>query len=367
MERVLHIIGSLNRAGAETFLINLYRVWNRSIIQFDFALYQHENDEKNYYAEAEQMGGRIYYLPPKSDGMYANILAVKNLVRKNQYKIVWRHTDSCVGGLDLLGAKWGGAERLILHSHNTQATKIGNVLHYLLRPWINGILTERFACGDKAGKWMYGNRDFKIVNNGVDTEKYRYNQIVRDRCRGKLNLSNQVVIGHVGRFSKVKNHEFLLQIVKCMLDDNEDVKLILVGDGKLKEDIEKKAIEFGISKYVQFLGVRDDIEKLMQIFDVFVMPSLFEGFPVTLIEAQAAALPCLVSSVVSKEVKLIDNVEFEKLTESPYTWGKEIMQMSKKERYDSSTMMKEAGYDIKNTAQVLQNLLIVTIHSQINK
>ena len=354
MRRILHIIGSLNRGGAEAFLMNLYRNWNRNEIQFDFALYDHEKD-KNFYYEAKKLGAEIYYLPYKSKGIIRNLKAIKSLVEEKKYTVVWRHTDSYFGALDLLGAKMGGAKHLILHSHNTKTTKVKSILQPFLKPLINMILTDRFACGVEAGKWMYGNRKYEVINNGIDIEKYNYNELVRKEYREKFNVEDKIVLGHVGRFNKIKNQEFLLQIVKKMIEKKDNVILILVGDGELKNRVEHRAIEIGISEYVQFLGVRDDIECLMQMFDVFVMPSLFEGFPVVLVEAQTAALPCVVSTNISREVKISDYFQFIDLTKTPAEWRENIIEMAKKVRVNRSQQMRKAGYDIKNTAELLQN------------
>lgn len=357
MVRVLQIIGSLNMGGAENFLMNLYRNIDRDKVQFDFAVYDQPR-EGGFYDEVKKMGGKIYYIPNKSSGILKNVNAVKQIVQERGYKTVWRHTDSWIGGLDLAAAKWGGAERLILHSHNTRTKGIQLILHYILKPFLMPLITGRFACGMMAGRWMYGRKDFRIICNGIDIQKYRYDEKVRSEYRSSFGITNdQLVIGHIGRFVREKNHTFLLEILSHMLQSNRNVVLMLVGEGELKETIEQYASEKGIADYVRFLGIRNDVEKLMQMFDVFVLPSLFEGVPVTLVEAQTADLPCAISDNISAEVQLLDTIRLLNLSEPLEEWEKSIMALSKHKRTDVTAVIAEQGYDIKQTAETIQRFL----------
>lgn len=356
MVRVLQIIGSLNMGGAENFLMNLYRSIDRGRVQFDFAVYD-QAQRGSFYDEVGAMGGKVFYIPGKSSGIMKNMIAIKRIVEEQGYKIVWRHTESWVGALDLVAAKYGGAEKLVLHSHNTKVEGMEKILHYILRPFISPVITNRFACGLMAGRWMYGKEDFRIIHNGIDISKYRYDDKVRNEYRDNFEVANKLVLGHIGRFAEEKNHIFLLDLLCYMLKHNQNIVLMLVGEGELKKKIEHAAEEKGLMDHVRFLGVRNDVEKLLQMFDVLVFPSLFEGVPVTLVEAQTSDLPCVVSDNVSAEVQLLNVARFLNLSESLEEWEKNIIALSKHKRTDVTAVIAEQGYDIKQTAETIQGFL----------
>ena len=360
MIRVLHIIGSLNRGGAETFLMNLYRSMDRSKIQFDFAIYDRPKGE-SFYNEVIKMGGRVFFLPSKSEGLLKNINKIKNVVRENNYYIVWRHSDSCIGGIDLIGARLGGSNRNILHSHSTSTGKFETYLHWILRPIINAMITDRFACGNLAGNWMYEKRDTQIIKNGINLKKFSFDLRIRNIYRLQFRVENKLIIGHVGRFDEGKNQTFLIRVFQEIKELYKDTELILIGSGEKVEEIKYLVKDMGLDDSVKFLGNRSDVSSLLQMIDVFVMPSLYEGLPVTLIEAQAAGLPCVVSDRITQEVNLTGKMDYLSLELPAQVWAKKIIERGQQEndRDKDAKKVKEAGYDIKEVAEVVQNLLLV--------
>ena len=356
MLRILHIVGSLERAGIETFLMNIYRNIDRERIQFDFAIYNMPS-KYSYAKEVEQLGGKIYIVPSKNKGFIRCLSAISRIVSENNYDIIWRDCSSCVGGIDLLAAWGGGAKVRILHSHSSNKFGTEKYLHYLLRPICNLVATRRFACGQRAAKWMFGNRGYELIPNGIDTEQFKFDKKVRDEYRSKFGLEGKNVIGTIGRFQKVKNHLFLISVFNTYLEKDSEAVLCLVGSGEMEDACKAKTVEYGIENKVLFLGTRSDIPQILQMFDVFVMTSIYEGFPVTMIEAQAAGLPCVVSDSISEETNLTGAVEYVSLNGSISKWCEAIDAKIGTRVIDAPEILKEKGYDISAIVNKVEKLI----------
>jgi glycosyltransferase involved in cell wall biosynthesis len=357
--RVLHIVSYMNRAGQETFIMNVYKNIDRSQVQFDFVVQsQNPND---YDSEIYQLGGRIYRLPSIKQNILLRFFLLRKLVKKNGYKIVHRHTDKSLEWVDLLAAKFGGAAVRIAHSHSSSSQY--KTLHKLCRPFMNGFSTHKFACSKQAARWLYGDKVVQsgrvtVIHNAIDVGMFQYNAETRRQYRQFLDLKDSFVIGHVGRFFHVKNHGFLIDVFYEIYCQNPKAKLMLVGDGELKEQIKSKVSKLGLEKAVLFLGVRNDVYALMQAMDVFALPSLFEGLPLVCIEAQVALLPCIISDTISEEVRITKNVCFQSLLELPSKWAQTILTLI--ENYDrdkllNDTAVKNSPYNVKTVAKSLQD------------
>lgn len=358
MIRVLQIIGSLERGGAETFLVNLYKNIDRTKIQFDFAIYN-EPTEKGYYQEVVDMGAKVFLVPPKKKGMVKNFRAVQKVVRDNHYKMVWRYTDSCFGAIDLLAAKSAGASELILNSRSTYTDVIPQrIIHYILKPFLPFFVTKYYACGIMAGKWMFGRHPFEVINNGVEVEKFQYNEDIRNQHRQEFGLKNKIVVGHIGRFHPAKNHRFILTVYKEFREKIPNSVLVLIGKGELVPQIQELVKEKGLEKDVLFLGSRSDVPEMLQMMDVFIMPSFFEGFPRAFLEAQAAGLPCIVSSTISKEVDVTGNVSFVDLDAPVEVWVDKIVEKCGTKKEDSTELLRAAGYDIRDVAKKIEEYML---------
>lgn len=357
MIRILQIIGSLNMGGAENFIVNLYRNIDRKAIQFDFLLYE-QPSEKNFYEEVEGLGAQIYYAPSKKKGFRRNFEAIKKVVKQNKYQIVWKHTDNCFAGIDVIAAKLGGAERLILHSHNTRCNGLQRLLHYICKPIVNSIVTNRFACGEQAGKWLYGKKEFITIANGIDIKRFCFCPETRMTYRQELQLEDKFVIGNIGRFVPEKNHSFMIEIFREISTRQDNVILLLAGEGEQLDNIYKKVARLGLEDKVFFLKTRKDIPEIMQAMDLLCMPSVFEGFPMVLIEAQAAGLPCVVSDVITREVDVTGNLRFVSLNEGVQVWGDVIEHLPNVDRVKTAEVVKKAGYDAKDVALEIQRMFI---------
>lgn len=246
----------------------------------------------------------------------------------------------------------------IAHSHSSSQDKnIKFLLKSFYKRRISKVATHLFACGDKAGKWMFGNNDFSVINNAINTKDFLFNQHVRKKVREELELQNKFVIGHVGRFNEPKNHTFIINIFKELVSINDNAKLLLVGEGNLKNEIEKKVEDLGLSQYIVFYGKCDCVNRIMQAFDIFLFPSLYEGLPVTMVEAQANGLKCFISNKVPKECIMSENVEILSLEDTAVKWAESINKYS--EGYTRKNMLKsisDNGFDIEKNTKELEGV-----------
>lgn len=358
MIRVLQVVTYMGRGGLETMLMNYYRHINRNKVQFDFLV--HRDFEADYDQEIRELGGRIYHvsrLVPWSRSYRAEL---KKFFREHpEYRIVHVHQD-CLSSVALQCAKECGVPVRIAHSHNSNQDKNWKYLiklHYMKQ--IPYCATDLFACSKAAGRWMFGQNSFQILNNAIDTDCYRYSKSVDMDVREDLELGNSIVIGHVGRFDPQKNHEFLIDIFYSCTKLDPNMKLMLVGDGEGKEKIQQKVRDMNLQDKVIFTGVRSDVNRLMQAMDVFVFPSLYEGLPVTMIEAQASGLPCVISDHVSEECIIIKDLVFcMPMEESSARWAEHILHQSSRKRENYIKKLQERGYDISTAAKKLENFYL---------
>ncbi len=355
--RVLHVVTYMGRGGLETMIMNHYRNIDRKKVQFDFLV--HRDFEADYDKEIYELGGRIFRLPklvpwsPK----YHNAL---NDFFKNhpEYDIVHVHQD-CLSSIILKAAKKSGITSRIAHSHNSSQTKdLKYPIKLFYRPKISKFATHLFACGKAAGDWMFCGKPYDIIHNAIDAQKYIYSQDTRFKMRKELGIAdNELVIGHVGRFLSVKNHTFLLDVFKN-ISEKHPSKLLLIGDGALRKEIESKAKSLNISKNVIFTGIRKDIAELLQAIDCFVFPSLYEGVPVSVIEAQAAGLPCYISDRISDECMITPFIKVISLNSSAEEWANIILSSYTEKRENALSYIVKAGYDITSNAKWLQNFYL---------
>ncbi len=355
--RILHVLGRLDRGGAETMVINLYRNINRNKVQFDFIV--HTEDKCDYDEEIKSLGGKIYNIPRYRGN---NHIQYKNAWSRffeehKEYKIIHGHVRSTASIYLRIAKKY---ERItIAHSHNTSSGKgLSAVVKNILQCPIRYIADYLFACSGIAGEWLYGAKackkdNFYILNNAIDTQKFIYNESKRTKKRKEFQIEDKFVIGHVGRFHTQKNHYFLIDIFKEIHDRDDNAVLMLVGDGELQHPIEKKVKNLGLDNNVIFAGVRSDIPELLQAMDIFVFPSLYEGLPVTVIEAQAAGLQCIISDTITNEVCITPNVCPISINKTNKLWADTIISKGKVQRTNTKDYIEKNGYDIFNTVEKL--------------
>lgn len=357
--RVLHVVTQMTRGGLETMLMNYDRCIDHSKVQFDFL--EHRSAVTDYDREILDMGGKIYRLPRLNPASPSYLKALDHFFSEHpEYRIVHSHLNS-MAGIPLKAAKKYEVPVRIAHAHSSNQEKnFKYPIKQFYKKSIPQYATDLFACGEAAGKWMYGGYPFTVVNNAIDAKQFVFDKKVRSQAREELGIhSTTLVLGHVGRFSPPKNHTFLVDIFRAVLSLHPDSKLLLVGQGNLEQEVRNKCNDYGILDHVVFAGVRNDVYRLMQAMDVFVFPSLYEGLGIVAVEAQAAGLPCVVSDRVPKECEKTNGlVSYLPLDQNPDDWAKRIIEAAATERKDTSAEIMNNGFDISENARWLQDFYL---------
>lgn len=351
MKRILHIVGGMSPGGTENFIMNVYRAVDRSKLQFDFIV--HLKKEINYDDEIEGMGGRLHYVVRKAQNPIRNFFQIKRVIKDHHYDTVCRHSDNAFTVVDLLAARLAGAKRVIMHSHSTDTGH--RRIHSFFRLWMPYVPTHRFACSEAAGRWMYKKAKFQIIPNAIDTEKFLFQESVREKMCEEYGLQEAHVYGHVGSFVYAKNHEYLLKVFSHIAEQDKRAVLVLVGDGEGREEIERQIGKLKLEKRVLLMGRRRNVEDFLQMFDVLLFPSRYEGFPVSLVEAQTSGLACLISDRITSEVCLTDCIQSLSLEEGEEAWAEKAMEMMNESRARARSSrqreIKEKGFGIESLAR----------------
>jgi glycosyltransferase involved in cell wall biosynthesis len=357
MIRVLHVLGHIPIGGVGTFLINSLKFVDPKRVKFDFVMFNSDY-KSNFEKEIISLGGKIEVF--NSYLRAGNVVEMvkelnRYLTKHEKYDIVHLHAPNLGFMVFPLTIKHGIKVR-ILHSH---AVKYSDTLIKSLRNFVIGLpniifATDYMACSKEAGKFLFGNKEFFIARNGVEVDKYKFNPEMRSKLRGHYKVQNKIVVGHIGNFLPTKNHDFLLNVFSNLYKKNNEFVLFLVGEGPLEAKIKNAVEDNNLSNAVKFLGRCDNINDLLQMFDVLVLPSKNEGFGIVAIEAQISGLRSFVSDKFSHEVKLTNFIEFMKLESSPEKWASDIDNKKCYYRLDQSDNIKNLGYDARNTAHSLE-------------
>ena len=357
--RVASVIGRYIGGGVEAVTINYYRNIDKNKVQLDFIC---DEDSTNIpYEEIERMGGKVIIIPSYSKPFKYH-KALKRVLKEGNYKIIHSNINT-LSVFSLFAAKCAGVPIRIAHSHSTtnKKEKKKNLMKQVLRPFSKVFATDYMCCSELAGRWLFGNKEYDkgnvyLLNNAIDLDKFKYNESLRKKKRKELGIKDDaLVIGHIGRFVAQKNHDFLIDIFNEIHKKNNNSILLLAGQGPLMEDIKNKVKELNLDDNVKFLGQRNDANELYQAFDVFLLPSLYEGLPVVGVEAQAAGLLCYLSDDMTKETKVLDITKFMSLNNSPKEWADNILDDVKKyKRIDTSKEMTAKNFNIKEEAKKLE-------------
>lgn len=357
MIRILQVVNNMHRAGLETILMNYYRNIDRKKYQFDFLV--HRSQESDYDGEILKLGGQVYRAPrlyPQNYPMYFKHMKDFFKIHK-EYKIIHSHIDA-MSYLPLLAAKKAEVPIRISHSHNTS---IDVDWKYPLKKYfcqkIPNVATHYCSCGEQAGEFLFPSKDFTIIPNAIDMNKFVFNSEIRCKTRRNLGINDNFVVGHVGRFSYAKNHERVLKIFTSILKKEKNAILLLIGEGEKEKKIHRLAKQCGLNDKIIFLGKRDDVNKLYQAMDVFLLPSLFEGIPVVGIEAQCSGLCCVFSDKVPQETKISNNCRFVSLDEDDDVWAETIVQSktSDNKRLYYGNNVYNSKYNVEYAVNILTN------------
>lgn len=370
--KVLYFVDTMNMGGIQSLLINWISRFDRNKIQVDFLLL---DDGKKYKLEEnlKKLECKVYklddvWIERPLDFMKESKALDRFFKDHHDYKAVHMHSSS----KNFLVLKYAKKFRIpirIIHSHSTNfQTKslFKKIIGSILKIQLVKYATDFFACSKESGKWLFGNKvvnsdRFKVIHNAIDYDKFGFDEQIRKKIRQEFKIKdNELLVGNVGRFISLKNHTFLIDIFNEMLKINKNIKLIMVGIGEEKEKIERKVKKLGIEKNIIFAGFRKNVNELMQGMDVFLLPSLYEGFPVVSVEAQAAGLPCFMSkNVITEETKITDNVIFISLKENASKWAKIILDY-KISRKETKNQIKGKGYLIEDLVRDLENFYITS-------
>lgn len=316
-----------------------------------------EPDEKAHTL-VKQTGGNVFVLPGRNRHPLRYIRQLTHIVREREIEIVHAHGNSATLTAELLAAKRGGAGVRMPHSHNTTCNM--KAIDKLLRGVFYRTSTQNIACSAAAGEWLFPNRPYTVLNNAIDTPHFRFSAAMREEMREQLGLSQDgLVFLHIGAFNEQKNQAFLLEAFERLLVLKPDARLLLVGDGARRLSCEARAEALGIRKQVSFLGLREEIPALLSAADVFVLPSLHEGLPLTLVEAQCAGLPCVVSEKVTREAALSDRVTFAPIERAQaFTDAMAAAGRTQREAASAAAITRavEAGYDVSQNAETLMRI-----------
>lgn len=354
--RVLHIVPNMHAAGLETLIMNIYRNIDRSKVQFDFLT--HYQEAFFYDNEIESLGGVIHRLSFREDKKIIKYLSdLDKFFRTNRYDIVHSHMAS-TSVFTLKVAKKYGVKIRIVHSHNTSTDKTfkGRIKSVLLKRSTK-YANAYFACGVEAGKFLFGKNNFRVIHNAIELHKFYEAKPLNNAEIEKLKLKDKFVIGHVGRFTPQKNHTFLIKIFKEYLKTDSTARLLLIGEGECEEDIRSLVKREQLDEYIFFLGVQKNMPRIYKLFNVFLLPSLYEGLPVVGVESQAAGIPIIFSDNITKEVAITQYAHFESIASGTQAWVNAITNIkidtNRIEYKNELKKMKTAGFDIKTEADIL--------------
>lgn len=354
--RILHVVGNMDRGGTETLLMSIYRNIDRERVQFDFV--EHTNFESAYDSEIRSLGGRIFRIPRYKVFNHFNYIKYwEDLFTENEFTAVHGHINS-TACIYLKVAKSHNIPT-IAHSHNVN-TGIGikSKVKKLYNKNINLVSDYKFACSEDAGHSLYGANfyDFKVIKNGIEVDKFIYNHKKRSEIRKELELpEDSFVIGHIGNYNPVKNHQFVVSVFEDIYGGVNESKLILIGKD-VENNIKNTISNREIVNSILFLGSRSDVPDLLNAIDVFVLPSKIEGLGLSLIESQASGLVSFASTNVPKETKITNLLHYLPINSvnSVSTWAKEIVKYQEYLRVDKRKEILENGYDIRTTASYLE-------------
>ena len=348
--------------GIAGVILNYYKAIDKQKMHIDMLLINEPSDDVKQLLKDN--GSELYVVKRNSNPM-RYMHKIEKIMRENKYDLVHIHGNSATMAVELMAAKRAGVPVRIPHSHNTTSDHMS--AHKLLKPIFNKNYSYGFACGNEAGKWLYGDRDFVVINNGVDTDKFQYNEDFRDEIRRKYGVKDKFVVGHIGVFNYQKNHEILIEIFRRLHRKNPNSVLMLIGEGENVELIKEIVREEKLENDVIFVGTTDKANKYMMAFDVLALPSRFEGLPLVLVEAQCSGLPCVVSTNVSIESNITGLVEYVDYDKEIDKFVERLNIVSVKER-DRASIADEAiktiklkGYSINDNAKRMEELFKVYI------
>lgn len=347
-----------NKGGTETFIINVYNKLDKSRFKSYFIAYEEKIAYEEYLRES---GAVVVHLTSRYESPVGFCSALRQFFKGYRVDIIWAHKTTLSSCESLMIAKLYHVPVRIIHGHSSD--NMGNsltaLLHSMNRVYIRHLTTEQFACSELAAKYFFGKHKAKIIRNALDLDQFRYNPEVREGIRETLGCSGKKVIGHVGRFGAEKNHAKLIRVFEKIHVRDDNTRLVLCGDGEERKNIEKLIRHYNLEGSVCLVGNVDNVNEILQGVDIFVMPSLFEGLPFALLEAQTCGLKCVVSDTVSRESDVLGWNEFLPLDASDEIWADAVLQVDLNyDREQGYKTMKDKGYGVEENIRFIEKIVL---------
>lgn len=366
-KKLLIAIQLVRRGGVELVAINFARKLDKNKFDISFLLVDpYENQDDELIEELKQEGFSLIYMPESAKGYVAKYKFIDNLLSENHFDIVHSHV-LLFSGIICMAAKKNNVKIRAAHSHiikwHRDETTQYKIYKFLMQILMRKYATHKFACSKKAGEFLYGKSTYEkkgtFIANGVATEKYKYSPETGIEIREEFGIDkNDVLVGHIGTIYSIKNQVFLVEIIAEMKKINKNIKCLMVGEELERDKVAEKAEALGVLDNVIFAGQRNDVSKILQAMDIMIFPSLFEALPVSLIEAQAAKLPCLISDAVTTEVKFNENVDFMSLDCNANQWAEKAFELLDIDRNVVSTEKLVDVYDIHSVCKKLEEIYL---------
>jgi len=360
MTRILVIITTamVPYGGLASVMMNLYRNIDKERFHVDFASTNEELDEV-LALELNKNGSKYYSLGSRKRKILKYMNRLSRVIREGYYDVVHINSNSATALIELRISKKYGIKKRIVHNHTSICDH--KFLHRICDPLFRRVYTDAIACSKKAGDWIFPDGNYQILNNGIDTEKYCFSESFRTQIREQYKISEStVVLGHVGKIYKPKNHPFIIDVFNLYHKFNPDSKLLLVGDGVMRAEMEMKAESLGLKDEVIFVGMQRQPEKFLSAMDVFIFPSLWEGMPLSVIEAQASGIPCLISNTIDEGVVITESVTRISIDSGVQPWQEILYDIKPIDRIATSAKniksIIEAGYDASINSSKLERI-----------
>lgn len=369
-KKVLIVTNPLNVGGFDVVATNLQ--FNMDSTKFDFVYCLRGSKVGILEPEVIKSGAKVIHQPENTLNYFKSFFYLLKLMKKEHIDIVHSHL-MFYSGIVVTAGFFAGVKKRVAHSHmtdpcieNRSRVKriVAGIYSFFMKILLNVFATDKIACSPQAGEYLFGRKSFgkngTILNNATYLDRFYYDERIRNKIREDMNLKNKFVVGHIGRLNYVKNHKFLVNVFSEIAKIKPNSVLLIVGDGEERENIENLCRKLGVFENVIFTGIRKDVENLLNAMDIFVFPSLHEGLPMTLVEAQATKLPCLVADTVSDYAKMNSNFEFFSLEKSAKEWAEKAVELydENKNRIEISNEKVIENYDIKNIAKQLEKIYL---------
>lgn len=354
--KILHVVSSLNMGGVQTLIMSIYRNINKDLFHFDFTTM---NQKNIFTEEVNDLGGNVYYIFSHRHPI-KHYFQLRKVLRQGCYDVVHIHSNNAICIIEAIIVKIHSKSKVFVHSHNTSG---GNpIIHKILKPFIPIFADKMIGCSKAAVEYMFPLKANKknsciIINNGIVSSHFGFNEEIREQYRNNLNIDNKLVIGTIGRFWEQKNPDGIISILVETIKINQEALLLWVGDGPLRTYIEEKISCLNLSGHIILTGNRNDANNLLQAMDVFIFPSIYEGLGIAAIESQAAGLPTLCSKHIPKEVAVTDLCSFLDLDDYK-EWAEKIIETYNLPRLSRERDIKSAGFDILSSCDKMSHIYL---------